>query len=71
MVQIRILSYIVPRLSQLFGWTVDTTALVDPLLKNEQIPKIQKQIGENVGTLQQKFYHPPPYKPPQLPKLSG
>lgn len=69
MVQFRFLGYLVPRLSQLLGWTVDTTPLIDPLLKNEEIPKVKTQALQHVTKLQQTLYHPPQYSPPKLPKV--
>jgi hypothetical protein len=71
MVQFRILGYLIPRLSQLLGWTVDTTPLIDPLLKNEEIPKVKTQALQHVTKLQQKLYHPPPYLPPRAQKVSS
>ena len=71
MVQFRFLGYLVPRLSQLLGWTVDTNALADPLVKKEDIPKVKTQILHQVAKVQQNLYHPPPYVPPKIPKLSG
>jgi hypothetical protein len=69
MVQFRFLGYLVPRLSQLLGWTVDTTPLIDPLLKNEEIPKVKTQALQQVTKLQQTLYNPPQYSPPKLPKV--
>lgn len=68
MVTPRILVYLVPRLSQVLGWTVDTNSLAEPLLQNE-VPKLQTQVGKTLVKAQQKFYHPPPYMPPRMPKL--
>lgn len=70
MVTPRILVYLVPRLSQLFGWTVDTNSLVDPLLQKE-VPKIPKQLGEPFKHAQQNLYQPPPYMAPKIPKMSS
>ncbi len=71
MVQIRILAYLAPRISQMLGWSFDTSPLVDPLLKHDKIPTIQKEIGETFAKVHHKFYQPPPYIPPKLPKLSS
>lgn len=70
MIPLRILGYIVPRISQMLEVTLDTNSYTDPLLQKE-VPKLQKQIRENIGKVHQKLYHPPPYIPPKLPKLSS
>ena len=68
MVTPRILVYLVPRLSQVLGLSVDTNSLAEPLLQNET-PKLQAQIGQRLQSLQQKFYQPPHYVPPETAKV--
>ena len=70
MVTPRFLIYLIPRLSQVLGWGVDTNSFAEPLLQNE-VPKLQTRIGQSVGSVQQKLYQPPRYIPPKLPKLSS
>jgi hypothetical protein len=71
MVTPRIFVYLVPRLSHLFGWTVDTNSLVDPLLQKKELPNIHKPIGETFRNVQQSLYQPPPYTAPHVPKVSS
>lgn len=54
MVQFRILTYLVPRLSQVFGWTATT----EPLLKQENRP-----IYKKVEVPYTRLYQPPPFVP--------
>jgi hypothetical protein len=70
MVMPRFLVYLVPRLSQLLGWPVDTRSFAEPLLQKEVgIP--QRLSSEPMTKGQQKGYHPPSYNPPNIPKVSS
>ncbi len=71
MVQLRVLTYLIPRLSQMLGWTVDTNTVADRLLKKEEIVKAHTEIGLRTAELQHKAYQPPPYIPPRVQKLPG
>jgi hypothetical protein len=68
MTQFRFLSYLVPRISQMLGWTVDTNSYVDPLLKQDGIPKVKQDVFLQVGKIQRSLYQPPPYIPSNLSK---
>ena len=67
MTQFRIFTYIVPRLSQLIGWSVDTNSYVEPLIKQENIPKPTEMI-RRLDKIQRSLYQPPPYLPSPLSK---
>jgi hypothetical protein len=67
MVTFRFLSVLAPRLSQLLGWTADTTRYGDPLLKREETPRVKQQIRSNRNTIQPISYQPPIYTPPSVP----
>jgi hypothetical protein len=67
MTQLRIFSYIVPRISQIISWSVDTNSYVEPLLKQEPLPKPNQEILRGFDKIQQSFYQPPPYMPPSVP----
>ena len=63
MSQLRILSYLVPRLSQMLGWTVDPANYVEPLLKDDRIQEPYHRIFSQIDKIQHKVYQPPPFVP--------
>jgi hypothetical protein len=52
----------------MLGWTVDTNSYVDPLLKQDGIPKVKQDVFLQVGKIQRSLYQPPPYIPSNLSK---
>ena len=63
MVQLRFLTYLIPRVSQVFGWPVHTNGVAERLLKKEEKVKVREELPHNL-------YQPPPYIPPENTKQS-